>query len=419
MSEKTMVNDEKKRLISNKRADELRERINDYLEARDNIPTGFSDASNIHKSKEKILKLFGASEEEWQDWKWQMRNRISSIEKLAEIIDLSKEDVELISKVGAQFRWAASPYYVSLMSATDANCPIRVQTIPCDLELEDNIGKDDPMGEEFTSPVPYVTRRYPDRLIIKVTNQCAMYCRHCQRRRNIGEVDKNTPKEYLQDALDYIRNNPEIRDVLITGGDALMLSNSQLDWLLTELDNIPHVEIKRLGTRTLVTMPQRVTPELCAVLEKHGPLYLNTQFNHPLEITPEVKKATKMLSRAGVVMGNQAVLLKGINNDPHIMKKLNHELLKVMIRPYYIFHAKAVTGTSHFITRIEDGIEIMEQLRGYTSGLAIPTYIVNAPLGQGKTPMLPEYLVSSGQNFVNIRTWENKVVKYPNHCMEN
>ncbi|MFY9425063.1 MAG: KamA family radical SAM protein, partial [Bacillota bacterium] len=265
------------------------------------------------------------------------------------------------------------------------------------------------------SPAPAITRRYPDRLIIKVTNQCPMYCRHCQRRRAIGEIDQHTPAEHLQEAIAYIRSNPEIRDVLITGGDALMLDDSTLDWLLTELDRISHVEIKRIGTRTLVTLPQRITDDLCRMLEKHHPLYINTQFNSPVEVTDEAAAAADRLTRAGIPLGNQAVLLKGINNNEHVMKKLNHELLKIRVRPYYIFHPKCVTGTTHFRCRVEEGLQIMENLRGYTSGLAVPTYIINAPGGLGKTPMLPEYLISWSNDSITLRTWENQVVRYPNY----
>ena len=270
------------------------------------------------------------------------------------------------------------------------------------------------MAEEYTSPAPGITRRYPDRLIINVTNQCAMFCRHCQRRRLIGELDHHSNRDKLVAALDYISENPEIRDVLLTGGDALLLSNEELDWLLTELDRIPHVEIKRLGTRTPVTMPQRITPELCAILERHQPIYINTHFNTVQEITPESAAACSRLAKAGVPLGNQAVLLRGINDHPHLMKKLNQELLKIRVRPYYIFHAKCVIGTMHFRVPVEVGISIMENLRGQTSGLAVPTYIINAPGGLGKTPILPQYMISADTGKVVLRTWEGKVVEYPN-----
>ncbi|WP_227763139.1 glutamate 2,3-aminomutase [Zhaonella formicivorans] len=411
---KPELSQEEKRQIALRRAAELKSRISDYLQVKDKIVCGLEIERELEDRKKRILSILGGTEEDWGNWKWQMQNRITDVETLGEILGLSKEEKQEISHVGKSYRWAVSPYYASLIDPANPLDPVSLQAVPSGLELESTQGKEDPMGEEFTSPAPCITRRYPDRLIINVTNVCAMYCRHCQRRRNIGETDQHKPRKQIEAALEYIRQNPEIRDVLVTGGDALLLPDDTLDWLLTELDNIPHVEIKRLGTRTLVTMPQRITPELCDVLAKHPPLYINTQFNHPQEVTREAAEACDRLIKAGVVLGNQAVLLKNINNDAHVMKKLNHALLKIRVRPYYIFHAKSVKGTEHFITRVEEGIEIMEQLRGYTSGLAIPTYIINAPFGYGKTPMLPEYLISAGSNKVLIRTWEKKVMEYPN-----
>ncbi|MBC7342531.1 MAG: glutamate 2,3-aminomutase [Clostridia bacterium] len=404
----------KKRRIAEERAQELQSRIHDYLEAQKYIPTGFARAEATQRNRARILSVLGGTEEEWADWKWQMRNRIRSADVLGEILGLSEDEKQEIKEVGCQYRWAISPYYASLIDPEDPDSPIRQQAVPSIQEVRDRFGVEDPMAEEFTSPAPAVTRRYPDRLIINVTNCCAMFCRHCQRRRNIGEVDQHTPKADIQAALDYIRQHEEIRDVLITGGDALMLSDRALDWILGELDRIPHVEIKRLGTRVLVTLPQRVTPELCEVIAKHPPIYINTQFNHPREVTPEAAEACDRLLRAGAVLGNQAVLLKGINNHPYVMKKLNQELLRIRVRPYYIFHAKPVKGTSHFIPRVEDGIEIMENLRGYTSGLAIPTYIINAPGGYGKVPVIPQYLIDSSEDTVILRTWEGRIIEYPN-----
>jgi len=404
----------KSREVSCKKAEELKERISGYLEAVNDIPTGFNNRERIKENQERIRETLGGTPEEWKDWKWQLRNRITDVDKLSKLLKLSSKDYEEIKTTGSKFRWAVSPYYLSLINQEEPRDPVRIQSIPCIHEYNDSLGDFDPMDEEHTSPVSAVTRRYPDRLIINVTNQCAMYCRHCQRRRNIGEVDRATPQEELEEALDYVRKNPEIRDVLLTGGDAFMLSNDTIKWILSELDKIPHLEIKRLGSRTLVTMPYRIDDELTEILSSHLPVYVNTHFNHPLEITPDSKDACFKLARAGVALGNQTVLLEGVNNDAYIMKKLNHELLKIMVRPYYIFHAKEVNGTSHFRTRVEDGIEIMENLRGYTSGLAIPTYLVNAPGGHGKTPMLPEYLISMGKEKITLRTWENKVFDYSN-----
>jgi len=410
-----MIQNNKDKEVALERAGVLKADIQDYLDSEKLIETGFRQVKRTEENKKKILEYFKASQEDWDNWAWQMKNRISDVKILSHFVSLNKKEIEEIEELSQKFRWAISPYYLSLIDFDNYKMsPIFKQSVPDIRELIDDRGEIDPMGEGKTSPAARITRRYPDRLIINVTNQCAMYCRHCQRRRNIGESDEHATRHELEEAISYIRNNKEIRDVLITGGDALMLSNKTIDWLLTELDNMDHVEIKRLGTRTLVTLPQRITPELCEMLEKHEPLYINTQFNSPMEVTPEAKKACDMLVKAGVLLGNQAVLLKSINDDANIMKKLNHELLKIRVRPYYIFHAKQVRGTSHFITRIETGLGIMEKLRGYTSGLAIPTYIVNAPDGYGKTPLLPQYLISMDKDEVTIRTWENRVIKYKN-----
>ncbi len=411
IAESPSINNGEKKAIAHKRAAELKKRIIDYLEKKDSIQTGFDMQELAASNKKKILEYFNATDEDWNDWRWQMSHRISDTVSLARLVNLSDEQYVKVRKVGMRYRWAISPYFASLMEPDHECDPIRLQSVPSISEL-DRSGYTDPMGEEFTSPAPCITRRYPDRLIINVTNQCAMYCRHCQRRRNIGEVDRHKPYQSLSAALEYIRGNTEIRDVLITGGDALLLSDSKISWLLSELDSINHVEIKRLGTRAIVTLPQRVTPELCEVLKKHPPIYINTQFNHPREITPESKKACDMLIEAGVVLGNQTVLLKGVNNNPHVMKKLNQALLMVRVRPYYIFHAKQVKGTRHFVTSVDEGIEIMDKLRGYTSGLAVPTYIINAPGGKGKVPVERRCVLARKSGRVKLRTWENRVIEY-------
>ncbi len=405
---------EERREMACKRARELKDNISDYMESREKIEAGLTMDNIFKDNKERIKKILGATEEDWQSWHWQTENRISSAENLEKIIDISVEEKKAINIIEASYRWAVSPYYLSLVDGYNLECPVRKQSIPSYLEYTDNSGQEDPMGEEFTSPASAITRRYPDRLIVNVTNQCAMYCRHCQRRRNIGELDMPTSREKIEEALKYIKDNREIRDVLLTGGDALMLSNQEIDWLLTRLDGITHVEIKRLGTRTPVTLPMRVDDELCRILEKHAPVYVNTHFNHPKEVTEGSRQACFKLAKAGVPLGNQAVLLRGINNNPYVMRKLNHELLKILVKPYYIFHAKSVKGTAHFRTPVEDGIEIMNSLRGYTSGLAVPTFIVNAPQGFGKTPMVPEYVLSNSSDKITIRTWENKFFEYDN-----
>lgn len=402
-----------RREAARRRAAELKARISDYLEALPAIPTGFALQEEAQANKRRLLRLLGASEEDWQDWRWHLRHRITRVEILAAFLGLDPEEAEALARVGRRFRWAISPYYASLMNPRDPDCPIRRQAVPDPRELAGG-GEDDPMAEEWTSPAPGVTRRYPDRLIINVTNRCATYCRHCQRRRNIGEKDRERSRWELEQALAYVRANPEIRDVLFTGGDALLLGDRKLEWLLRELHSIPHVEIKRLGSRLPVTLPQRITPELCSVLAKYPPIYLNTQFNHPREVTPEAKAACDRLVSAGVVLGNQAVLLRGVNDHPHVMKKLHQELLKIRVRPYYLFHPKQVTGTGHFAVSISEGLAIVACLRGFTSGLAVPTYVLNAPSGYGKIPLSPAYLVHADDQEVVLRTWEGRLIRYPN-----
>ena len=404
-----------KKKIALKRARELKGRIQDYIDIKDKIPTGMSPehVEKYESKKQRILSILNATEEDWGNYKWQLSNRISDLDTLLKVISLDNDEVQAVKSVGKEYRWGISPYYLALIDDTNKFDPIKLQSIPMELELSSD-GAKDPMAEEFTNPAGSITRRYPDRLIINVTNECAMYCRHCQRRRNIGSCDNHTPREDLIESIDYIKSNPEIRDVLITGGDALALSDETLDWLLGEIHAIPTVDYIRLGTRTLVTMPQRITDNLVNILKKYPPIFINTQFNHPMEITKEAKDACDKLSLAGVPLGNQAVLLNGINNDKYVMRLLNQELLKCRIRPYYIFHAKDVVGTTHFNTSVDDGIEIMEYLRGYTSVMAVPTYIINAPEGNGKTPIAPQYLISRGRDSVKMRTWEGKIIDYPN-----
>lgn len=407
------------RRISLERAAVLKTKIDEYLKVRGTIKKGLdsSMAADINNSKEKILKFFNATEDNWQDWKWQFKNRISDVDVLSKLIELTEDEIAEIRAVGNVYRWAISPYYLSLIDNDRLN-PVRLQAIPSGIEL-DGEGEKDPMAEEFTNPAGSITRRYPDRLIINVTNECPMYCRHCQRRRNIGTEDCHRSKEDIIESLEYIKKTPEIRDVLITGGDALALSDTMLAWVLSELRKIPHVEIIRLGTRTPVTMPQRITEDLVNMLKQYHPLFINTHFNHPLEITPESKAACERLANAGIPLGNQTVLLNGINNNKYVMRALCQELVKCRVKPYYIFHAKHVSGTTHFNTSVDDGIEIMEYLRGYTSGLCIPAFIVNAPKGKGKTPILPQYLISRGKDYIKIRNWEGEIIDYPNDQTQN
>lgn len=392
------------------RAEQLSLDALSYIKAAKTIETGLSTYERTVARKQQILDYTGGSWHDWDDWRWQLKNRIKDAGILADILGMGEVEKKHVEKVGKQFRWAISPYYLSLIPDEYYDNPIFCQAVPDIRELDEG-GSLDPMNEDLTSPAPRVTRRYPDRLIINVTNQCAMFCRHCQRRRNIGEIDHHAQSGDITEAIAYVAENHEIRDVLVTGGDALLLNDQYLGWILAELDRIPHVEIKRIGTRTPVTLPQRITPELCAVLRRYPPIYVNTQFNHPLEITPESRDACSRLAEAGAVLGNQAVLLKGINDSPTVMRKLNHELLRIRVRPYYIFHAKDVQGTRHWQTSVRCGLSIMESLRGHTSGMAVPTYIVNAPGGYGKIPIMPNYILDMQDDKVTLRTWEGRVTE--------
>lgn len=407
------------REMSLKRAEVLKSKISDYLSVVKKIPKGLELQDKINESKFKILEILGANESNWNDYKWQLTNRINDVNILSKIIKLTDKEINNIKEVNKKFRWAVSPYYASLIDPEDKYDPVRLLAIPSVAEIDTLGGSYDPMNETETNPAGSITRRYPDRLIINTTNECAMFCRHCQRRRNIGEKDQHNSKNLLQESIDYIRENKEIRDVLITGGDPLTMPDEMIEWLVSEVHKIKHVDYIRLGTRTPVTMPQRITDELVNILKKYHPLYINVHFNHPKEITEESKTACEKLANAGIPLGNQAVLLNGINNDKHVMKCLNQEMLKIRVRPYYIFHAKDVSGTEHFATSIDDGLEIMEYLRGFTSGMAIPTYIVNAPGGLGKTPILPQYVISRGKNTFKIRTWEGNVLDILNNPTVN
>ncbi len=400
------------RTVSLEKAAKLKEYAQEYLEARKHIPTGFTHAGEIKGTKARILQVLGGTEDDWNSWRWQLRNRICKAEILGEIFEIGEQEINDIKQVEGKFRWGLSPHYASLMNPAEGPCPIWRQMIPSIEELA-MTGIPDFSGEEYTSPAKALVRWYPDRVTIYATNLCSAFCRHCLRRRHIGEVDQPTPEQDILDALAYIKDNPEIRDVLYTGGDPLTFGDDKVDWLLTELGKIEHVEIKRIGSRMPVTVPQRITPELCESLAKHHPLYVNIQFNHPKEITPEAARACDLLTRAGIPLGNQSVLLKGVNDDHHVMKTLCHELVKIRVRPYYIYHCQGTLGIAHLRTSVEAGIEILENLRGYTSGLCVPDYIIT-PSGLGKTPLAPSYQTSAGEGWVWLRNWEGRAYKYDN-----
>ncbi|MGO1369833.1 MAG: lysine 2,3-aminomutase [Senegalia sp. (in: firmicutes)] len=352
-------------------------------------------------------------EKDWNDWHWQVKNRVDSVDQLKELIDLTAEEEENIGSVLEKFRMGITPYYASLMDKDDPNCPVRMQAVP---ELtETHMGAsdmEDPLHEDTDSPVPGLTHRYPDRVLLLVTDQCSMYCRHCTRRRFAGAQDSPMGMDKIKKAIEYIRNTPQVRDVLLSGGDALLISDERLEEIIKELRTIPHVEIIRIGSRAPVVMPQRITENLVGMLKKYHPIWLNTHFNHPKEITEESTRAIELLADAGIPLGNQSVLLKGINDCVHIMRDLVHQLVKIRVRPYYIYQCDLSMGIEHFRTSVGKGIEIIEGLRGHTSGYAVPTFVVDAPGGGGKTPVMPNYVISRSDKKVVLRNFEGVITTY-------
>ena len=353
------------------------------------------------------------TEEQWNDWRWQVKHRVTDAKGLKQFIPLTPQEEQEMEDVLGRFRIAITPYYLSLIDPEDPNDPIRKQAVPGVAEL--TIGSHDmadPLDEDKDSPVPGLTHRYPDRVLFLVTDMCGMYCRHCTRRRFAGQKDSASPTERVQAGLDYIRNTPQIRDVLLSGGDPLLLSDQRLEWILGELRAIPHVEIIRIGSRVPVVLPSRITPELVSILKKHHPLWLNTHFNHPNEFTAESKAAVERLADAGIPLGNQSVLLRGVNDCVNIMRTLVTGLAAMRVRPYYLYQCDLSMGIEHFRTPVSKGIEIIEGLRGHVSGFCVPTFVVDAPGGGGKIPVMPQYIVSQSPSKVVLRNYEGVVTTY-------
>lgn len=346
-------------------------------------------------------------------WKEQLKHLITSPEQLSRRLHLTPAEIVSMRAAAELFPMAITPYYASLMDPDNPRCPIRMQAVPSGHELKVS-GSDlaDPLAEEHDSPVKCLVHRYPDRVLLLVTARCAMFCRHCTRKRMVGDTQASFGRAELARAFAYIRATPAIRDVLISGGDPLLLSDGRLDWILGELQQIKHVEVIRIGTRVPVVLPQRITPELIAVLRGHHPLWINTQFNHPKELTEESRAALDRLAGAGIPLGNQSVLLRDINDCPLIMRELVHQLVRSRVRPYYIYQCDLSRGIEHFRTPVAKGMEIMEMLRGHTSGFAVPTFVVDSPGGGGKIPVAPNYLVSMGPRRMVLRNYEGVIVVY-------
>lgn len=361
------------------------------------------------------------TEEEWQDWRWQVANRITSLSMLKQVIPLVQKEEEGILSCLQSLRMAITPYYATLIDVENLNCPVRKQAIPTATELQfGQFDMADPLHEDQDSPVTGLTHRYPDRVLFLVTDQCSMYCRHCTRRRIAGVCDQARTKQQIDNCIQYIRETPVVRDVILSGGDAFLISDELIEYILKELRQIKHVEIIRFGTRTPVVLPQRITPALCTILKKYHPIYVNVHFNHPKEITEAASMACASLADAGIPLGNQAVLLKGVNDCPELIKKLMQQLLKIRVKPYYIYQCDMSQGIQHFRTPISSGIQAIEYLRGHTSGLAVPTYVVDAPGGGGKIPVMPQYLVSQNASKTVLRNYEGVFTTYtePKHYVD-
>lgn len=340
-------------------------------------------------------------------WQEMLRKSVDSSKDLVERFGFDNALAERLNKL---FHIRINPYYLSLIRYPGD--PIWIQCIPSEKELENNGFPEDPLAEDSHSPVPSIVHRYPDRVLFLTTSQCSMYCRFCTRKRKVGDSSKINMK-FIQDGISYIAAHPEIRDVILSGGDPLMLTDFMLEKILKGLREIPHIEIIRLGTKMPCVLPQRITPKLTKMLRKYHPIYINTHFNHPWEITPEAKKACEMLADAGIPLGNQAVLMKGVNDDSDVMLELMRKLLAMRVKPYYLYQADITKGANHFRTTVSKGLEIMDKLRGHTSGLAIPYYVIDAPGGGGKIPLLPQYVIGRAGNQVILRNYKYDIFTYP------
>jgi lysine 2,3-aminomutase len=355
-----------------------------------------------------------ATPEKLGDWRWQLRHRLSTKQEIAALLPLTADEDAAMDAAPGLFRVGITPYYFSLIDRAHPHCPVRMQVIPRSRELVHEEGDlVDPLGEDAHSPATGIFHRYPDRCLLLAIDRCAIYCRHCNRRRLVGQEESPISRQDLAQAIAYIRRTPAIRDVLISGGDPLTLSTDRLEEIVAAVRAIPHVEIIRIGTRVPVVLPMRIDDPLCAMLRRYHPLYINTHFNHPKELTALSRAACERLADAGIPLGNQTVLLRGVNSSSRVIKRLFTELLKIRVRPYYLFQGDVAAGTSHLRTSVETGIEIMQNLRGWTSGLAIPHLVIDTPNGMGKVSIGPDYVVRRDAKTWTLRNYEGKLVDYP------
>jgi lysine 2,3-aminomutase len=353
------------------------------------------------------------TQEDWNDWRWQLRHRITTSRQLGKIIRLSENEKNSFHFQNSTLPLAITPYYASLIDPDNPEQPIRRSMVPVANELLVSPGESpDPLGEESHSPVPGLIHRYPDRVLFLVTDYCSNYCRYCTRSRMVGKR-KSSGKKQWQKAIDYIAATPAVRDVLLSGGDPLTLPDEQIDWLLSRLRCIPHVEMIRIGTKAPIVLPQRITPELVEMLKKYHPLWMSIHCTHPDELTTEVHEACTRLADAGIPLGSQTVLLAGINDSVEIMRRLMHGLVKIRIKPYYLYQCDPILGSSHFRTPVSKGLEIYKGLRGHTTGYAVPNYVIDAPGGGGKIPLIPETVAGRDGNDLLIRNYEGNIYRYP------
>ena len=355
--------------------------------------------------------------EQWADWHWQQRHRLRTVDDFEGVLELTDSERAGFDVCDGEFRVAVTPYYLSLIDADDPDCPVRRQALPhADEGRVREFELEDPLAEESHMPVPGITHRYPDRVLFYVTHNCPVYCRHCTRKRKVSDPKTAASRDQIERGLAYIEETPEVRDVLVSGGDPLTLSDERLGEILGRLGGIDHLEVVRLGTRNPVTLPQRITDDLCAVLREARPVYLNTHFNHPKEVTPEARRALRKLLDAGCVLGNQMVLLRGVNDDPETVMELNRRLLEVGCRPYYILQCDMAEGITHFRTSLERGLEIMDHLRGRIAGMGVPDFVVDLPGGGGKVELVPEYVEErdegEGEKKVVFRNWEGEEFEF-------
>jgi len=377
---------------------------------------------NIFTMNDRVFSFFGVSpgSPEWNDWRWQYGHRITTVDMLSKIISLTEKEQREIEASLGRFRMSITPYYASLMDPEDPACPIRMQAVPSINEtFVQPWEMKDPLNEENDSPVPNIVHRYPDRVLFLVTRQCAMYCRHCVRKRYVGEEDFIISEAEKEKAIDYIAGTPQIRDVLVSGGDPLSMGDEKLEDIIARLRAIQHVEIIRIGTRVPVVLPMRITSSLLGMLKKYHPLWMNLHFNHPKELTAQSCKACTDIVDAGIPLGNQTVLLRNINDTTETMKELLLKLVRARVRPYYIYQCDLCEGIEHFRTRVETGIGIIRNLTGNISGFAIPRFVIDSPNGGGKVPLNPDFVVSLNDEKIEILNYEGRVYEYPQPRLKN